>query len=203
MWCKIWAHKKLWELWEHMWLKEAAFSLWEWLECSGHSVIRGKLVLWKENGMTQGLQNQPTECTCPVKWLVVKWMDNVSEASERPSSDKWTLFYKGKDLESRLPQLLFQIKMSNRTYFLLVLHSQRQLLQGLEWNYQQPSFTPQKGWVNDRQTQPHITLQSRFRGQVTFWHVVFLKSLIPFFTNMHPLNMIRYTHFLSIIFLTP
>lgn len=58
MCCKIWAHKKQWELWEHMWLGEAAFRRWTWLECSGHSIIWEKVILWKENVMTQGLQSQ-------------------------------------------------------------------------------------------------------------------------------------------------
>lgn len=66
--------------------------------------------------------------------------------------------------------------------------SQRQLIQGLELNYQEPLFTSSKGWVDDLQTKPHITLQSRFYGQTCSNMFIFLKRLIPFFININPLQ---------------
>lgn len=138
-----------------------------------------------------------TECTCPVKSPGVKWMDNISDPSERPYIWQTTAVPQRQRLgkpsaSAALPN------QDDQQDMLPSCPSQWQLVQGRALNYQQPLFTLWKGWVDDLQTQPHATLQSRFHEQIGSDIFVFLKSLIPFCINMNPPNRI-----LSNIFLNP
>lgn len=93
-------------------------------------------------------------------------------------ADKWSCSTKAKT-EKRLPQLLFQIKMTSRTCFLLILHSVSRF-RVWSWITNSHYSHCQRVGADDLHTHLHCTLQSRFLGQIAFDMFVFLKCLIPF-----------------------
>lgn len=159
--------------------------------------------------MKQGLQSWPTECLCPVKRLVVKWMDNVLEASEmfhltnaccstrqKPGTPSTSAAFS----KSRWP--------AEHTFFLTFLGTASS---GSAAQIPTAVIHTVKGWVNDFQIQPppcsthHTPVQPpimlHFHQQICFDMFVSQKPY-SFVINMIPLNKILHTHF-SIVFRTP
>ena len=68
--------------------------------------------------MKQDLQSWPTECLCPVKRLIVKWMDNVLEAIKMFHLTNACCSTKAKTWNIIHRSCFFQIKMNSRTYIL-------------------------------------------------------------------------------------
>ena len=141
--------------------------------------------------MKQGLQSWPTECLCPVKRLVVKWMDNVLEASEmfhltnaccstrqKPGTPSTSAAFS----KSRWP--------AEHTFFLTFLGTASS---GSAAQIPTAVIHTVKGWVNDFQIQPPTMLHPSHTSAATyhapfppadmFWHVCITKAL--FFCDKH------------------